>query len=396
MNNMTHLRYKEDFFCLLIFLLACLSGSIFQVLYFKYTFLLMVAALFFLNLDLQKTPRTNFLTYCFFLFTIPCVIILCNFLFTKSNVISIYVVFLIQITFTYFSFLTLKLHECNTEHIIFKTVRFLSIYSLIGFFLSLLIPGRFIQSSLGYKFYILFPFPFIKMADQYILGIRLWRNQGIFWEPGIMQIYANMYLFFSLFKYNSRKGIILASLTVITTMSTTGLAISAMLIGLFIIKSKISYAKKLLLFVFALLFGLLFLVSLTAKKNESEKSDISSYGLRIMDITDSLHVVKKYPLTGIGIDSDVYKVEKNNDFSETLMELLGQRGNSNGIASLLYQFGIPFFIFFMFVLSKQTIIKTKKNIFFWLFIICMCNEPILLTPFFMLFPLSAMEKIKVC
>lgn len=393
---MVHSKYREELFCILIFLLICLSGSIFQVLFFKYTFLMMSGCLFLLNLDFKKVQRTNFFTYCIFLFFIPIFIVLCNYLFTKSNTVSIYVVFLIQLAFAYFSFLTLKIHECNTERLIFLTVKFLSIYSLIGFFFSLFINGRFIQSSLGYKFYILFPFPFVKMAEQYVMGIKLWRNQGIFWEPGIMQIYANIYLFLTLFKYNSRKNIFFAFFTVVTTMSTTGLAIAALLIGIYVFKSKIAITKKIFLFIFAVIFSCLFLFSFSMKKTESEKNSISSYGLRIMDITDSFHVVKKYPLTGIGIDSDVYKAEKNNDFSEALMELLGQRGNSNGIASLLYQFGIPFFIFFIMILSNQTLIESHKKVFFWLFLICMCNEPILLTPFFMLFPLSAMEKIKIC
>ena len=57
-----------------------------------------------------------------------------------------------------------------------------------------------------------------------IFNFEFCRNQGLFWEPGILQIYLNMLFFLEAFVFKKSKLLLLlASVLIITTYSTTGL-----------------------------------------------------------------------------------------------------------------------------------------------------------------------------
>ena len=58
------------------------------------------------------------------------------------------------------------------------------------------------------------------------MGIELVRNLGIFWEPGVLQIFLNLLLFIISFVKKERSHIFwLTLLAIVTTLSTTGLVV---------------------------------------------------------------------------------------------------------------------------------------------------------------------------
>jgi hypothetical protein len=55
-----------------------------------------------------------------------------------------------------------------------------------------------------------------------LYGLEFCRNQGLFWEPGILQIFLNMFFFLEAFIIKKRKSLLLlTAIVVLTTYSTT-------------------------------------------------------------------------------------------------------------------------------------------------------------------------------
>ena len=59
-----------------------------------------------------------------------------------------------------------------------------------------------------------------------IFGLDFCRNQGLFWEPGVLQSFLNALFFLEAFVIKKRKYLlILTGFVIMTTYSTTGLAL---------------------------------------------------------------------------------------------------------------------------------------------------------------------------
>ena len=116
-------------------------------------------------------------------------------------------------------------------------IRFLAVYSLVAFAISLIFPE---------SIYLL---PEVVRADgesfrNAIFSVLsessyLKRNIGIFWEPGAYSIYLNVALFFELFeeKFNLKR-VILYAVTILTTFSTLGIICMVVLFGAFLTTNK--------------------------------------------------------------------------------------------------------------------------------------------------------------
>ena len=59
-----------------------------------------------------------------------------------------------------------------------------------------------------------------------IFGLEFCRNQGLFWEPGVLQVFLNMLFFIEAFIIKKSKSILVfTSFLILTTYSTTGLGL---------------------------------------------------------------------------------------------------------------------------------------------------------------------------
>ncbi|WP_416768587.1 O-antigen ligase family protein [Sulfurimonas sp. ST-25] len=228
----------------------------------------------------------------------------------------------------------------------------------------------------------------------YLFDIPLFiRNQGIFWEPGVLQIFLNILLFQSLFIYHKRKITLLSIFVLITTWSSTGMVI--MLLQLVVFYATNIKKKRFLVFIpvsLLIAFGMIYILqSNLQEKLEGDKA--SSSVQRSIDTLSTLYLIKEYPWFGIGLDSNNY----TNLLSKHTIFITGRLGalrESAGISnSLLYYFvffGIPIGLFFLYALYRQFLIRTKQWLFFLIVTTSSLTEPVLLLTFFSLFMISGL------
>ena len=225
-----------------------------------------------------------------------------------------------------------------------------------------------------------------------ILGVEVVRNQGIFWEPGVLQIFLNLQLFILAFVYN-RKGLIfwLTILGVITTFSTTGLVV--MFIQL--VMSFITEIRKNVIFLpFAFLFIVMLYFITSANISEKISGDGQfSFQVRFFDLVQPLYMAYENPFTGVGLDDEQFtSLRSSTAYSLNLdyvsFSNVNNKGSTNSIMFFLAAAGIPFTILILAMLYQQQFILEKRNWFFIFIIISLMTEPIMLRPFFLTFVMS--------
>lgn len=186
----------------------------------------------------------------------------------------------------------------------------------------------------------------------YIFGFRkhIDRNSSLFFEPGAYQIYLNSALFLILFVKTSLSAgkqwayIVLLLVTLLTTFSTTGFLMFAVMFGLFLAKSSIlSAGGKTALAGLLLVVGVMFAaqfqqVVLEKVVDYVDVADITdSSNLRSFDMLVDMEIFKRH-IFGVGYDEYVKLVSAIGLVRE------GQV-SSNGVTRVLATYGLPFALF---------------------------------------------------
>lgn len=207
------------------------------------------------------------------------------------------------------------------------------------------------------------------------------RNQGFFWEPGVLQIYINILLFISI-KYKKWIISILSIFVLISTFSTAGFIIMLIILLNFLV--NINEFNIIRLIIIPVIILALFP---TIKKNIIDKSESSSSSLRRYDFEQSLAMIRNFPLLGIGYSTKDYNklklkyyVVSESDYNSTL-----SRGNTNSIMKLFLWFGIPIALLFIIFIFYQNLFTQNKFIIFFIVILSNFSEPLLFSNFFLLF-----------
>ena len=211
-------------------------------------------------------------------------------------------------------------------------------------------------------------------------GFLGYRNCGIFWEPGLYQIYLNFALIYFLYSpklFYKNKWLVVFYLifSVYTTGSTTGLFLCAFIIGYYMIfNSKMNNAMKFIVITVAIVLsgGVIYSYLLL---NLTTKMDSASYLARMTDLTFGFEVFKEKPFLGYGIANDIYTAKFSAMFGI-------ERGDSNGLMNLLISFGLIGLV--VYVISLYRFAKSCVSIFadrvillvlLWA-IVSLCTEPI--------------------
>jgi hypothetical protein len=228
-----------------------------------------------------------------------------------------------------------------------------------------------------------------------LFGLDLVRNQGLFWEPGITQIFLNILLYLEGVVLKKSKWVMLFTVAaILTTYSTTGILI--MLVILLYIFRMVIRKKPILL---ALGLALIVPFNWVVKKNLEEKvygEQSSSFQKRLFDIKQPLLITIDNPLTGVGLDKEQFQTIRSGYYLdlaifEEIEREMGvestiestDMGISNSIMALLSTMGIPVtFIFLWFLFKQQIFLHSRRLISFIIFIFIM-SEPLLLRPFFL-------------
>lgn len=222
----------------------------------------------------------------------------------------------------------------------------------------------------------------------------LFRPDGFFYEPGVYQIYLNIYLYLALFVFRNFRQALLASLAVFATQSTTGILIAMILLGSALFKQVTlgSFRGKLLTLLFALLATPP--VAYLGYNNVTDKLYGEAQGsswAREYDFYTGLNVIAAHPLLGIGFDHQRYlSVSGRMGYDDTQLsiESLDERATSNGLIYLCYSSGLPFAFIFLIGMFRQAFFQHRLLIGL-LLILSLFGEAIVFTPFILMIIFSA-------
>lgn len=186
----------------------------------------------------------------------------------------------------------------------------------------------------------------------YVFGFRkhIERNNSFFYEPGAYQIFLNTALFLLMFvktTFSTGKQwayILLFLVALLTTFSTTGFLMFAVIFMLFFVKSSmLSVGNKTVLAGVMLLAGVLFAaqfqeVVLDKVEDYLDVADITdSSNLRSFDALVDMEIFRRH-IFGVGYDEYIKLVSAIGLVRE------GQV-SSNGVTRVLATYGLPFALF---------------------------------------------------
>ena len=232
-----------------------------------------------------------------------------------------------------------------------------------------------------------------------LFGFEFCRNQGLFWEPGILQAYLNILFFLEAFIIRkNKKTLFFTALLILTTYSTTGLAILLIQMAAYL-KQEIKKTKFVIPAILILAASsIIFSINVDSKiKGERQ----SSFQKRIFDLTQPISIALEYPLTGIGLDMFQFqKIRQEFYISSKSLESINSifgvekkvevtdKGSSNSIMFLLAATGFPTTILLLIMLFNQRLITHKRWLWMIVLLISIMSEPLLLRPFFFIFIIS--------
>jgi len=221
------------------------------------------------------------------------------------------------------------------------------------------------------------------------------RPDGFFFEPGVFQIYLNLYLYLALFVYRDARRSAFALAAVLSTQSTTGLAVCLLLLGGFVLGElrKSALRRKIVLGLAATIVAVP--IAMLAYSNATQKlfgEYQGSFWARTYDLITGFNVLAAHPLAGIGFDRERYQEEASRlGYAELPLaegDVMG-RDTTNGVLFLLYGLGIPLSLPFLAGMFRQRFLPHRLMVGLLLFL-SFLSESIVLTPFFLLLIFSGL------
>lgn len=220
------------------------------------------------------------------------------------------------------------------------------------------------------------------------------RPDGFFFEPGVFQIYLNLYLFLMLFHARNLRRAAVGLVAVLSTQSTTGLLICILLVcAAFLQHARTRSPRRRMLVLLAAAAVTPALLAL-GYDNLQEKLFGTFQGsslTRQYDLITGLNILAEHPLLGIGFDTDRHIASAQTlGYEDTPLSLesLEERATSNGLIQLFVSLGIPLGLAFIAGIFRQRLFGHQWLISLW-FLLSMVGEALVFTPFFLLVAFSA-------
>lgn len=270
-------------------------------------------------------------------------------------------------------------------------------YSLISFLVLIVGRGLMMQAIQPWYRTFLFLFWYVENGGIPIFGN--YRICGLAWEPGIWQMFMNINLFFALIENRKVKEIIFAILAVVTTYSTSGYFMMAIVLVLYFF-----YVRKSIRIKYIVIFSMLFVAfSSVIYDNISDKltgSRATSGMVRFGDTYLGIKMLERSPFFGEDPEStvssaDSYILKARSDVWERGQVTGSSEGymNSvmvNGLMIFFLDyglvFGIPLFLcFWKFPLIRES---KERHLLILIIIGTLMAEPISRTAFFNFFLLA--------
>jgi hypothetical protein len=295
---------------------------------------------------------------------------------------------------------------CNR---LIKLVTFISVWSLIGYIISLINLG-FIEKILikiNFDVNTYYWSPFFSLLES-----SPDRNIGIYGEPGLHQIVINVVLFLLLFydeselhlKSSTRiRYIVIMLITIVTAKSTTGFISIIVLIAGYMLKKKDLHQKRINKVLIALGILLMIVVSYLGTDsfiyqnfiNKITNSDgqldfnVSSGRARIVSMLADIQVALHHPL-GAGF------VVYDNEWRNYLTEFIGDTSSPVGLTKALATIGVPATLVVMWFYVAFGWKNRKSFIAYIVYLFMLINtslaQPVFWFPILMIVPLIVSNK----
>ena len=284
-------------------------------------------------------------------------------------------------------------------------LKLICIHSLINFIAYFFINDQLFEISSDYYTCKTYNYIFYYASDELnlsvmnLFGIEFCRNQGLFWEPGVLQVFLNLFFFLEAFIYKRNRWLLLIGFIILGTYSTTGIIILiGQLVYLFI--QRFNENKLFLPIIFLSFIPIYFVFSINIEE-KFKGNRIFSFQKRLFDFTQPIFIAVKNPLTGVGLDLDQfqklrYEFYIDSESLELINETLGvsikaagtSAGSANSLTFLLAAMGFPTAILFVFMFLRQKIINDHRLLFFFIVFASVMSEPLFLRPFFFIYIIS--------
>lgn len=362
-------KYKKIYSYIYIFFTIFASGIINQHYNYFMKYIILLLSIPFLMEYLKHKKIV--------IYTIPVIVILIliNYVNFSENIID-FIMYIVRMICFIGYILWCRNNDIDLLKQIFNTIIAITIYSTITYilldFLSIAPYKNIVVNDKPYRVFFGWHYHW-QFVNWY--GVLIPRNNSIFHEPGMYQIFLNyalVYMFFiSNEKINFKKFIIVVA-NLASTFSTTG-----MILGIFIMMIKFSTRKFnnfLLNSIKITIFPILFILGICISYyilNQKIQYGVTSYNLRTMDFVNGITLFLQKPITGWGyMNLDI------------LLDFSGSTKNSNGLFLMLYQFGlvgicilvVKMYGFLKGYSSKFSI--TSSIVIIIYFIVSNMNEPI--------------------
>lgn len=375
---------------ILIFILILGFGSVFENFYPKLVMILEVLVILMLLRQRNKIRLLGH-TKIYLLGFLVCTIV--SAVMTATS-ITRYLSFIVR---PIIALIILNIFQYNYKEIkyyFYLDLRIIAWLAFANIFVTIIFKGFFltITSSSGYTVHTIgFVFNYIITTIRF--GLEFTRNQGIFWEPGVLEIFMNTLVFIELFEYKSKiNKIWLPVIIVISTASTSGYILLSILLLIWYLKriklAKVGKKKKISIILSAILMiGILYPIVKEEIKYKTT-TGVGSTNKRTFDLLMGFKIASQHPLFGIGPDENRYKQQSNANFITVGDNVTyDARGNSNLFSMLFCSYGFIFAILFLYVLYKQNIFIHKK-IYFLIVLIGLFSEPVAFTELYFIWIMS--------
>ena len=389
---------------LIVFMLVMSSGGMLFVfnrnLLYGFFVAILSASYFLMRNKILKINFNSSIITLLILFGL----LIINYLFAvNEQALDKYYYYFMVISVSVFSLMHFSDNKNRLLFSLYAVLRIIVVHSLLNFILFFFIKGNLSIISSTYHECETFLNLFFYSTERGIItlfGLEFCRNQGLFWEPGVLQVFLNIFFFLNAFIFKKNRFMLaLTAVAIVTTYSTTGIALLLLQLLVYIFKEMKSNKLLVLILLFFTIPVIMIFSLNVEEKVQGEKE--ASFQKRLFDLTQPFFIAAEYPLTGIGLDFNQFqKMREEFYFSsanlDALQDQIGvesktagtDKGISNSIMFLFASMGFPTTILFLYMFFNQQIINDNKWLLMIIMVISVMSEPLLLRPFFFIFIVS--------
>jgi len=400
------MKFRNFLELLLIFLVVLSGGSVLFVMYrnIGYIIIFLLSLILLFNSDIKSSTLKAIVLTSISI----CAIFYSTYIFAiaEQSVLKYLFILLMSIgavfVVAYFKNNYKNQRVVNLLYVVLKLFLF---HGLLSFVLSFIVEDYLVSFTSGHYeaktlFHVFYYGHEINFNN--LLEFKLYRNQGLFWEAGVFQVFLNILFFLEAFIIKRSKLLLyLVSFVILTTYSTTGfIVLFIQLLVLFFQNSNNRVYLIPTVLVVMLPLYMLFKINIEQKiYGESEMS----FQIRLFDFIQPIGIALDNPLTGIGLDRDKFveyrysyflpinSINKIQELSGIMMKQQGtELGSTNSLMFLLAGAGIPTTVFFLYMLFRQQIVRDNRKLFVFIIIISIMSEPLLFRTFFFMFIVSGL------